>query len=323
MHQILNFIDMTKETKSWLLLLSLACIWGSSFILIKKGMFTDDHQPIFSDVQVGALRMLIASLVLLPFALKSLRKIQTLKEFICLGIAGFTGNFFPSFLFTYAENGISSGYAGMLNSFTPIFSIIIGLIVFKNRVSLIQFIGLIIGSIGIVLLINNAGSDLSNSTFKGDWTHVLAIVFATFFYAVSLNTIKYTLQKFEAIEITSLAFMIILLPSLFTGYTSGTIQTIQNNSEALSGLLYISILSVFGTALAVVLFNKVIAFSSTLFASSVTYFIPIVAVLIGLSIGEQITLGQIGAMFVILFGVFVANYWSVLKDKFYQNNKGY
>jgi drug/metabolite transporter (DMT)-like permease len=117
--------------------------------------------------------------------------------------------------------------------------------------------------------------------------------------------------------------MIILLPSLFTGYSAGTIQTIQNNPNALNGLLYISILSVFGTALAVVLFNKVIAFSSILFASSVTYFIPIVAVLIGLSFGEQISIGQIGAMFVILFGVFVANYWSVLKDKFYQNNKGY
>ncbi|MBI1836005.1 MAG: DMT family transporter [Flavobacteriia bacterium] len=308
---------MTKETKSWILLILLACIWGSSFILMKKGMFTASNEPIFSDPQVGALRMVIAGLVLLPFAFKCYKKIQTFKEFFCLAIVGFTGNFFPAFLFTYAETGISSGYAGMLNSFTPIFTMLIGFLVFKNKLTLIQFIGLIIGSLGIVLLVNNAAVQPEHIQIKSSLLPVLAVVLATFFYGISLNYIKYTLQKFQAIEITSLAFGIIFIPSVIVALLLGTTETIQTNSFALQGLFYISILSIVGTALAVMLFNIVIANSSTLFASSVTYFIPIVAVFIGLAFGEKITLGQVGAMVVILLGVFVANYWKVLKEKMF------
>lgn len=312
---------MTKETKSWFLLILLACVWGSSFILMKRGMFTPDHFPIFNASQVGSLRMFIASLVLLPFALPAIKRIESFKEFLLLAIVGFCGNFFPAYLFTYAETGISSGFAGMLNSFTPIFTMIIGFVIFKNRLTFIQFIGLIIGSIGIVLLVKNAGIDHSEIQLKGNWKHVLAVVLATFFYAISLNTIKYTLQKFKAIEITSLAFLILFIPSIVTGIKVGTITTALTNRFAMEGLLYITILSVFGTAIAVILFNKIISNTSTLFASSVTYFIPIVAVLIGLTIGEKITVGQVGAMFVILFGVFVANYWVTIREKFFTNKQ--
>ena len=311
---------MTKETKNWILLILLACVWGSSFILMKRGMFTSDHQAIFNDGQVGALRMFIAGLVLLPFAVNALKRIQTFKEFICLAIVGFCGNFFPAFLFTYAETGISSGFAGMLNSFTPIFTMIIGFIVFKNKLTLIQFIGLIIGSIGIILLVQNASVDSAVSQLKGDWRHITAIVLATLCYAISLNTIKFTLQKFQPIEITSLAFGIVFIPSIIAGIKTHTITTALSNQFAMEGLIYITLLSVFGTAIAVILFNKLISNSSTLFSSSVTYFIPMVAVLIGMTVGEKITFGQIGAMFVILFGVFIANYWLNIKAKLFPKN---
>lgn len=300
---------MTKEIKGWLLLLMLACVWGSSFILMKKGMFSSDGKEIFSDVQVGALRMLIAGLVLAPFAIRNLKKIQTFRQFFMLTIVGFSGNFFPAFLFTYAETGLSSGYAGMLNSFTPIFTIIIGFFIFQIRLTVIQIIGVTIGTVGIVLLMI-AGKNLS---ITGTWYHIFAIVLATLMYGISLNTIKHTLQMFKAIEITSLAFFIVLIPAFFVNLGAGTLETIQTNKFALEGLGYISILAIVGTAFAVLIFNQIISYSSALFASSVTYFIPIVAVFIGLGFDETIGWSQIGSMGIVLVGVFIANYWAQLK----------
>lgn len=310
---IAYFCTMSKELRAWLMLAVLAAVWGSSFILMKKGMFADDGSAIFSDTQVGAIRMLIAGCVLLPFALRAVRKIKTFKQFLLLGLVGLSGNFFPAFLFTYAETGLSSGFAGMLNSFTPIFTILIGFFIYKIRLTPIQLIGVAIGSVGIILLMV-AGKSLS---MTGTWFHILAIVLATLFYAVSLTTIKYKLQEFKSFEITSLAFLIILLPSIFANFQFGTLKTLQENPNAWEGLGYISILAIVGTALAVILFNQLISTSSALFASSVTYFIPIVAVLFGISYGEKIGWGQVGSMVIVLSGVFIANYWPLVKDRFF------
>lgn len=294
---------MSKDLKSWFLLIILASIWGSSFILMKKSMFTSNNQLIFSDNQVGSLRMLIASLVLLPFALKTINKLKNIKDIIPLSIVGVCGSFIPAFLFTYAETGISSGYAGMLNSFTPIFALIIGFIVFKDRLTKIQMTGVAIGAIGVVSLML-AGQDLS---IKGDFSHIIAIVIATFLYAISLNTIKHKLQHLKGIEITSLSFLLILIPGLIISIINGSFNTISKNQYAFEGLIALGILSIIGTAIAVVMFNQLISISSVLFASSVTYLIPIVAVIIGLSFGETINIQQVTSMFIVLLGIFLSN----------------
>ncbi len=302
---------MSKNMLSWVLLLALASIWGSSFILMKRGMTAFDGTALFSDVQVASLRMSIAGLVLLPFALRFFKKIKTIKQFLLLMTVGLSGNFFPSFLFTYAETELSSGYAGMLNSFTPIFSILIGAFVFKQKLTSIQFFGTTVAVTGIVLLMI-AGQDLSKS---GTWWHILAIVLATLFYAISLNTIKHTLSNFKSIEITSLAFGIVLLPSLIIATATGSFTVLKTVPQAWEGLGFIVILGVLGTAFAVFIFNKLISISSVIFASSVTYFMPIVAVIMGLFIKEAITIYQIGAMLVILLGVFLANYYRLIFKK--------
>jgi drug/metabolite transporter (DMT)-like permease len=307
------FCFMSKELKAWLMLAVLAGVWGSSFILMKKGMFAADGSTIFSDRQVGALRMLIAGCALLPFAIRAVQKIKTVKQFLLLGAVGLSGNFFPAFLFTYAETGLSSGFAGMLNSFTPIFTILIGFVFYKIKLTPIQLIGVAIGTTGIILLMI-AGKNLS---MTGTWYHILAIVLATLFYAISLTTIKYKLQDFKSFEITSLAFLIILPPSIIANFQFETLKTLQENPNAWEGLGYISILAIVGTALAVILFNQLISTSSALFASSVTYFIPIVAVLIGVSYGEKIGISQVGSMAIVLLGVFIANYWPLVKDRLF------
>ena len=295
---------MTSEKKSWIYLIALSLIWGSSFILMKKGMYTSSGEIIFSDTQGASLRMIIATVTLLPFAIISLRKIRMLKKFLMLTIVGACGNFLPAFLFTYAETGISSGYAGMLNSFTPIFAILVGLIVFKERLNKLQYVGVGIGTVGVVLLML-AGSDLSIS---GNATHMLAVVLATFCYGVSLNVIKKTLPDLKSVEITSLSFLIVFLPSILIGWKVDVVNTFQENEFAMQGLLYISILSIVGTAIALIIFNSLVAISTVVFASSVTYLIPVIAVLIGIYFGERINLGQVASMFVILVGVFITNY---------------
>ena len=293
---------MSKQTISWLLLLLLACIWGSSFILMKKGMFAEDGTAIFSSEQVGSLRMLIAALALLPISIGKLKKLSW-KNILPLAIVGFCGNFFPAFLFTYAETGISSGLAGMLNSFTPIFTIIIGFLFFKTKLTNKQIIGTLIGTLGIIALVLTG----KTASLNGDWDHILAIVLATLLYAISLTTIKNKLSNFNSFEITSLAFLIIFPFSIGGFFLTDTIQTFNSNPMAYQGIFYIIILSIVGTALAVVLFNRIIAFSSALFASSVTYFIPIVAVLIGFTFGETINLWQVLSMLIVLSGVIIAN----------------
>ncbi len=302
--------NLSKNSLPIILLLLLACIWGSSFILMKRGMESMDGHKIFSDSQVASLRMIIASLVLLPVTLYSLKKIKSLKQVFHLSLVGFCGNFLPAFLFTYAETELSSGYAGMLNSFTPIFTLIIGGVIFRQKLSANQFIGVLIAFVGIVFLML-AGNDLSKS---GSWSHISAIVLATFLYGISLNVIKHTLSDFKSLEITSLSFGILLLPGIFASFQTDTFEVIQNNDYALEGLFFISILSIFGTALALILFNRIIALTSTLFASSVTYLIPIVAVIIGFSFKETINFYQIASMVFVIFGVLVANYWKKVKS---------
>jgi len=293
---------MSKQALSWILLVLLACIWGSSFILMKKGMYSNDGSVIFTSQQVGSLRMLMAAIALLPISISKI-KILNLKNIVFFAIVGFCGNFFPAYLFTYAETGISSGLAGMLNSFTPIFTIIIGFLIFKNKLTNKQLFGTFIGTIGIVALVLTG----KNASLNGDWEHIFAIVLATLLYAISLNIIKYKLSSYNSYEITSLAFFSILPFSIIGFFSTGIIETIQTNSLAMNGLTYVFILSIVGTALAVLLFNRIIAYSSALFASSVTYFIPIVAVMIGFGFGESITIWQVISMLVILFGVIVAN----------------
>lgn len=294
---------MSKQTLSWVLLVFLALIWGSSFILMKRAMFALDGTPLFSDTQVGALRMLLAALALLPFSLRHLSTLRNWRTIGKLAIVGFCGNFFPAFLFTYAETGISSGYAGMLNSCTPIFAILIGAFIFRDRLTKIQLVGVSIGTVGVISLML-AGQDLSIS---GNWTHIFAVVIATLCYAISLNTIRHTLSHLKSVQIASLAFLITLLPSIFIALQQDVWGTLTTTNGANQGLIAVTILSVVGTAFALIVFNRLIAISSVVFASSVTYLIPIVAVIIGLSFGETINSWQVASMAVVISGVFIAN----------------
>lgn len=266
-------------------------------------MYTADGYDTFSSNQVATMRILIASIVLLPFGIKAFKSIDFRKDLGSFSIVAICGNLAPAFLFTYAETGISSGLAGMLNSITPIFTILIALLIFKDKMSFRQFLGASIGSFGVGLLLYFG----KQNSIEGEWSHILSVLGATLCYAISLTVIRYKLKHYKSLDIAAIAFLLLLPLSTVLFFTEDTMNTFQNNTQIWNSLLAILILSIVGTALALFIFNTIIKNTSALFASSVTYFIPIVAVIFGFFFEEKITAPQIGGMMIALSGVFIAN----------------
>ena len=288
---------MFQNNKKWIFLFLLAFIWGSSFILIKKGLVG------FTPLQLGSLRIIITALLLFLVGFKSLKNLpkNTLKWIV---ISGFLGTFFPAFLFAYAETEIDSAIASILNSIVPINTIVFGFLAFKMHSSKRQVLGVLTGFAGTFLLITNGASINPNQNY---WYAFLVII-ATVMYAFSINIIKRHLQNISPIAIAVGNFAIIIIPAFIVLIFSGffTSQVIQGPDFTMS-LFYIFLLSLFGTAIAKVLFNNLVQISTPIFASSVAYIMPIIAVSWGVLDGESFGFWQGVATVIILLGVYLAN----------------
>ncbi|MCC9165269.1 DMT family transporter [Pontibacter harenae] len=280
----------------WLLVVVLTFIWGTSFILIKKGL------TVFSSDELGALRIIIASASLLPFAIRNLRKVE-LHRWRFLFASGLLGNLFPAFLFAYAETRLASGLAGVLNSLTALFTLLIGAAFFHQRITWLRMMGILVGIAGTAMLIfsGNGQADLDNK-FYG-----LYIVVATICYGGSANIIKYKLQGINPVVMSSLALLTV--GPLATAYlfTTDAVEKLQHAPQAWEALAYIATLAIFSTAIGLILLNKLIHVSTPLFASTTNYLIPIVALMWGVLDGETIQLWHYLGMVVILIGVFIVN----------------
>lgn len=280
----------------WGVLVLLAFIWGSSFILMKIGLVNIPYE------QVGALRMLVAFVALTPFGVSKWRGIDR-SYWKYLLIVGVTGNGLPAFLFAYAQSYINSSLAGMLNSLVPLFTLLLGLVVFKIRPKGMHIVGVVTGLIGAVFLLYRPGMDFDASSWYGMW-----IVLATLCYAISVNTIKRYLNDLPSAVITSTALLFVGPPCgiyLFT-FTDFTSQ-LSLDPEYLKSLIAIVVLSVFATGFAIILFNMLIKRVSALYASSVTYLIPVIAIMWGLIDGESIGSMQYLGMGAILGGIYLIN----------------
>jgi drug/metabolite transporter (DMT)-like permease len=292
-----------KRALSWTLLLVLAVVWGSSFILMKKGLIA------FSPMQMAALRISIAALVLTPFLFILFRRSGISgKKPMLFFLIGLTGNAIPAFLFAEAETVIPSGVAGVLNSLSPLFILGVAWLFYKQRFPLINFIGVVIG-IGGAAILMTAGADLGADWRGGHLGYSLLIVLAAINYAISANLIKHHFSNFSPILLTSVALCSVGYPAMVYLIIDGTFfTTMQTNPElAWPSLGYIAILAAVGTALALVLFNRLLQISTLAFASSVTYLIPIVAVLWGVLDGETLIWQQGVGFAVVLSGVYLVN----------------
>lgn len=289
------------------LLVILGAVWGSSFILMKLGMEPVAGFKTMSHIQVAGLRMLIAALVMLPFAIQSIGLLKT-KSAPYFLIVGLCGNLIPSFLFTYAGTVLSSGFSGILNSFTPIFTVLVALVAFKTKVHWIQIIGISIGTLGIISLVTSGG----RLTLMNSPSHIGAILIGTLLYGISVNTIRNKLSHVSPLEVTSLGLFCILPFALSSFLFEGTAQVIVNAPFGWSAFGYVLFLGIVGTAISNIYFNKLIKLTSAIFASSVTYLIPVFAVLFGFILNESITYMQFISMLILLSGVFLVNFHELL-----------
>lgn len=269
---------MNPEKERWVLLVVLSIIWGSSFILIKKSL---EH---FTPYEVGALRVLIAGIVLLPLAILNIKKFPK-KHLKWLIIAAVTGNFIPMFLFPIAETQISSSIAGIINSMMPIFVIIVGTLFWKFSTSKRQLIGVAISFSGACILALSGGESGELKLIP-----IVLLLLATLCYAISTTTVKSKLHEIPAKILSAFVFsFVLILPSLITLVFSGFFNNLQANENLFVGLGFVSLLSIFGTGLAMMLNYRLLSISTPLFASTVTLLMPVVAVIWGILDGEKLT----------------------------------
>lgn len=259
--------------------------------------------------QLGAYRIIFTSFFLLPFAGKALLKIKK-KKWKYIFLAGLLGNFFPIFLFALAQTQISSSISSTLNSFTPLNTLIIGSMFFGLTFTRKQIYGLIIGIIGCLILVY-AGA--SGNPTKNYWFALLVIA-ASWCYASNINLVKKHLFDVSPLAITVGNFAFLLFPALiilyFNGFDFHFTQQVSDSlgySDSIHPLVYIAILGIVGTGLANIYFYKLIHMSSPIFASNVTYLIPIVATIWSVIFNEGVTPLQVLGTAIILFGVYVTN----------------
>mgnify|MGYP003324640218 FL=1 len=276
---------------------ALSLIWGSSYILIKKTLIG------LTPLQLGGLRVVFTTLILFIVGFNSIKKIPK-DKWKWIFATGYIGSFFPSFFFAFAQTEIDSGVAAILNSLTPLATLIIGVGFYKFIIDSKQILGVIIGLIGSFMLI------YEGSTINPDQNFLFVgfIIIASICYATSLNMLKVYLQEVPATSIALGNFICILPPSIIILFYSGFMNIdLVKNLEVQNSLFYIIILSIFGSAFAKILFNKFVQIASPVFVSSVTYTLPIVAIMWGIYDGETITFTQFIASGIILLGVFLAN----------------
>jgi len=280
--------------QDWFILIVLSIVWGSSFILIKKGLVA------FTPTEMALLRIEITSLVFVPIYFMMAKGKMTRRQIYWAASVGVLGSGMPAFLFAIAETSVPSSIAGMLNSLVPIFTWIFGLLFFKMMYTRNHLLGVTIGFVGAVFII----AFEPNFTLHVD-PYTLLIVIAAVTYALSGNIIKTHLQNVHHITLSSIAFMIIGIPAIICSFQTDMYVKIAHEPQALYSLIAIGILSLFGTVIANILFYRLIQRTNAIFASSVAYIIPVMALGWGLIDGESLQWPHLVGMVFILLGVWV------------------
>lgn len=290
-----NFLDMELKNLKWVLLVALSLIWGSSFILIKRGLVG------LTPMQLGSLRVLFSAVFLILIGFRSLTEIKR-NQWKYIVLTSFFGTFIPAFLFALAQTQISSSVSSILNSLTPLNTLLLGALVFGLTFKRTQIVGVVIGLIGTLLLIVNGALNHPGQNY---W-YALLVMVASICYALNVNLLKKYLADVKPLSITTGNFLVLFFPALVVLLSTDFIS-VMNDEAVQHSLLFIGVLGVVGTGIANILFFKLIQISSPVFATSVTYLIPIVAFFWGLLDGEMLTPVQFVGAFVVLLGVYLSS----------------
>lgn len=286
----------SRTLSSWIILFVLTVIWGSSYILMKKGLV------VYPPMQLASLRIVFAFIAMVWIAVYNFKKIPKNKLKIIF-IAGLFGNFLPAYLYAFAQTNVSSSLAGIVNSLTPLFTLLIAVTVVKLKVTRIQTLGIMLGFVGCVGLsmINNSGGLGQINIF------ILLIVIATLCYGININIIKTKLQEIDSLVMTSCAMMFIGPFAIVYLLTSDVVTLTTQTPGGWEALFYVALLGITGTAIALFMFNRLIQNTGAVFASTVTYLMPVVAVLWGVIDGEELFPLHFAGMALIILGVYLTN----------------
>jgi drug/metabolite transporter (DMT)-like permease len=287
---------MSERLSNWILFILLSIIWGSSFILMKKGLLG------LSAFQVASVRIVAAGVFLLPIAIRSFKTIPSKKMGIVF-LSGTFGSLLPAYLFCVAEQKIESSLAGSLNSLTPIFAIITGYAFFKNKPSFNKLIGILIAALGCWLLYFSRAKSSEGTNLS----YVLWIMLATLFYGFNVNMVQRYLKEIPSLHIVSVAMLLNAIPAFFVLMFSGFFQLALTSSVVVNATLFSMILGIVGTSVANILFYVLIKKAGAVFSSMVTYGIPFVAIFWGVIYHEKTGWMQVLSLSVILAGVYIAN----------------
>ncbi len=284
---------------SLLILILLALVWGSSFILMKMGLKAPDGTPVLTPYQVASLRMILAAVALSPIAIQAIRQVER-KDWKYMAVVGFMGSGIPAFLFAISQQYLDSGLAGILNALTPLFTLLLAILFFKKTTHRQQLLGMVIGFLGAAGIIAAKGSSFQNMQYA------FLIIAATVMYGVSVNTVGHHLRHIKAPWITALSILMVSIPCALYFFTTdySVIWTHPNGGRSIAA---VATLSVVGTGIANILFFKLTQISGAIMASTVTYLIPIVAVGWGYYMNESLSPLQILFAGVILLGVYLGN----------------
>jgi len=281
---------------NWFVLILLSVIWGSSYLLIKLSLLS------FTPVQVALIRIALSGITLLPFFLKYAKTTSKNIWGWCL-ILGFIGYFVPFMSFAVAQTVISSSLAGMLNSLQPLFTLSLGILVFNQKASRNQIMGVLIGFAGAIILLS---ANTSSVPFSENLLFSLLVVLATFGYGVAANIMRVYLHDVSAMEITSITLGLLLLPSIAFILTTDLAAPFKQQ-QLMTSIYALVALSILGTAIAVIIYTKLLKSAGMMMASSVAYLIPVVAIILGILQGEAISIIQIAGISIIFAGLFLIN----------------
>lgn len=286
---------MGKTVGNYFTLVFLALIWGSSFILMKRGL------EVFDFIQLANLRIVIAFISLIPFLPKAIKVVKQ-RHLSPILISALLGNGIPAFLFASAQTKLDSSLVGTLNAIVPLFTLIFGVCFFGIKPSRLNILGVFIGLVATIFL---AFYTLQEGISFN--VYILLVLSGGVCYAISINVIKKYLYDLDASVIAALAFLIIGPIATMYLFKDSTLCQLKDHPEVFQALGYIALLSVLGTSMAAIIFNRLLQRSSAIFVSSITYLIPLVAIFWGIIDGEIITIHHALVLVIILSSVYLIN----------------
>ncbi len=278
-------------------LILLACMWSSSFTVIK---FTVHAIP---PLTLVALRLMIAAFVLYGFLLIQGKKLPPWGiNWVPYALIGFTGNCVPFFLISWGEVGISSGQAVILLAVMPLVTLLLAhFFTSTDKITATRLVGLIIGFGGILILF---GPDALHD-FSGGAIYQLAVAGAATSYGIATVLTKRLPDGVDPVvagTAMTLCATVQILPFSLILDQPWTLQ--PDTSQMVAGLY----LGIVPTALASILYFGLIAARGTTFFSVINYIIPCMGVAWGyLFLDEQVATQSLVALAIILSGVAIAN----------------